>query len=86
MIFMSTKEQFYNCAGYYSLPFSAVPLASVTYLDFLGMALPFFFGSVGFWFAISGMWRSWGGRLCALVSLLIFAHLGLAAFAYNASF
>jgi hypothetical protein len=83
---MTTKEQFYQCAGYYSLPFSVVPLATVSYLEFLGQILPFFFGSVGFWFAISGVWRGWGSRLCALASLLIFVHLGLAAFAYNASF
>lgn len=83
---MTTKEQFYQCAGYYSLPFTFVPLATMTYLEFLGAALAFAFGSVGFWFAISGMWRGWGSRLCALVSLLIFIHIGLAAFAYNASF
>ena len=79
---MTTKEQFYNCAGYYSLPFSAVPLATVTYLGFLGSLIPLVFGSVGFWFAISGVWRGWGARLCALVSLLIFIHLGLTALAY----
>jgi len=83
---MTTKEQFYNFAGYYSLPFTFVPLATMTYLEFLGKVLPFVFGSVGFWFAISGMRRGWGARLCALLSLLIFAHLGLAAFVYNASF
>ncbi len=83
---MTTQEQFYRCAGYYSLPFSAVPLATVTFLNCLGYMLPFVFGSVGFWFAISGVWRGWGARLCALVSLLIYVHLGFTAFAYNASF
>jgi hypothetical protein len=83
---MTTKEQFYNCAGYYSLPFSAVPLAATTYLEFFGAVLPFLFGSVGFWFAVSGIWRGWGARLCALVSLLIFAHLGLVVFSHNARF
>lgn len=83
---MTTKEQFYQSAGYYSLPFAFVPLARVTYLEFLGGFLPFMLGAVGLWFAISGVWRGWGARLCALVSLLIFVHLGLAAFAYNASF
>ncbi|MEO5803404.1 MAG: hypothetical protein ABIR24_07725 [Verrucomicrobiota bacterium] len=83
---MATQEKFYQCAGYYSLPFSIVPLATVTYLNFFGCFLPLFFGALGFWFAISGMWRGWIARLCALISLLIFAHLGLTAFAYNASF
>lgn len=63
-----------------------VPLATVTYLNFLGYILPFIFGAVGFWFAISGVWRGWIARLCALVSLLIFFHLGLNAFAYDAAF
>ncbi len=83
---MTTQEKFYQSAGYYSLPFSIVPLATVTYLNFLGYLLPFFFGALGFWFAISGMWRGWFARLCALTSLLIFIHLGLNAFAYDANF
>ena len=61
-------------------------LAATTYLEFFGYILPFIFGSVGFWFAVSGIWRGWGARLCALMSLLIFVHLGLAVFAHNASF
>jgi hypothetical protein len=83
---MRTREQFYRCAGYYSLPFSVVPLAAVTYFSFFGCLLPFAFGAMGFWLAISGMWRGWGARICALFSLLIFVHLGFAAFAYKASF
>lgn len=73
---MRTKEKYYRCAGYYSLPFSAVPLATVTLMECLGRSLPFFFGSLGFWFAISGLFKGGlGARLCALISLLMFAHL-----------
>lgn len=83
---MTTQERFYQYAGYYSLPFSTVPLATVTFLNCFGYILPFVFGAIGFWFAISGVWRGWIARLCAMTSLLIFAHLGLTAFAYDASF
>jgi len=75
---MKTKEKYYRCAGYYSLPFSAVPLATVTLLECLGNALPFLFGSLGFYFAISGVRKGgWGAKLCAVVSLLMFTHIAL---------
>ena len=84
---MNTRTNFKEVAGYYSVPFSMVPLLAVTMLNCMGYMLPIVFGAIGFWFAISGLWRGgWGGRMCALLSLLIFIHLGMSEFAYKASF
>ena len=80
---MTSKETYFQCAGYYSLPFAAVPLATVTILECLGSVLPFFFGSVGFCFAVSALCKGkWIAKLCGLISLLMFSHIAL-VFLYN---
>lgn len=80
---MITKETYYQCAGYYSLPFAAVPFATVTLMECLGSVLPFLFGSVGFCFAVSALCNGkWTAKLCGLISLLMFGHIALVFF-YN---
>ena len=84
---MRTKANFKDFVGYYSLPFSMVPLLTVTFLNCMGYMVPMVFGAIGFFLAISGLWCGrWQGRICALFSLLIFLHLGLGEFAYKANF
>lgn len=84
---MQTKKNFKDFVGYYSLPFTMVPLLTVTFLNCLGYMLPMIFGAIGFWFAISGLCCGrWSARICALFSLLIFLHLGLGEFAYKTNF
>ncbi|MEO7298831.1 MAG: hypothetical protein ABI042_09675 [Verrucomicrobiota bacterium] len=80
---MTSKESYYQSVGFYSLPFSAVPLATVTLLECLGSFLPFLFGSVGFCFAVSALCKGkWMAKLCGLISLLMFTHIAL-VLAYN---
>ena len=78
MYCMTSKDTFSQFAGYYSLPFAAVPLATVTLLECLGSVLPFLFGSVGFCFAFFALRNGkWIAKLCGLVALLMLSHIGL---------
>ena len=75
---MTPEQKYYKMAGYLAFPAVAVPLIQLHVFHIFSYQVFFFFGMVGLLFAVSDIWKGQRrARICAIVSLLLWAYLAL---------
>jgi len=80
---MTATEQYYRQAGYWSL--APLLLADVFpfVFGYFSFDVTFILGVAGLCLAISGIWKGkLGAKICAVISLLLFAELAMTFLAF----